>query len=88
MLGPFGSDCDLRRHGLRTTGAGISSEFIPHVFKLFRQGEDSEKHSPGLGIGLAIVSQIVKLHGGTVRAESPGLGQGATFTMTLPAVRS
>ena len=68
------------------TGAGISAKFIPHVFELFRQGEDSEGHSPGLGIGLAIVSQIVKLHGGTVRAESPGLGQGSTFTVTLPLV--
>jgi two-component system CheB/CheR fusion protein len=72
------------RLSVRDTGAGISSEFIPHVFELFRQGEDSEGHSPGLGIGLAIVSEIVKLHGGTVRAESPGLGQGSTFTVTLP----
>jgi two-component system CheB/CheR fusion protein len=72
------------RLSVRDTGAGISSDFISHVFELFRQGEDSEKHSPGLGIGLAIVSQIVNLHGGTVRAESPGLGQGATFTVTLP----
>jgi len=66
------------------TGAGISSKFIPHVFELFRQGEQTEEHSPGLGIGLAIVSQIVRLHGGMVRAESPGLGQGSTFTVTLP----
>ncbi len=68
------------------TGMGISSHFIPHVFDLFRQAEETEEHSPGLGIGLAIVSQIVKLHGGTVRAESPGLGQGSTFTVTLPLV--
>ncbi|MGZ8832698.1 MAG: chemotaxis protein CheB [Thermoanaerobaculia bacterium] len=72
------------RLSVRDTGAGISSEFIPHVFDLFRQGDDIEGHSPGLGIGLAIVSEIVKLHGGTVRAESAGRGQGSTFTVTLP----
>ncbi len=76
-----GNDARLSVHD---TGAGISTEFLAHVFELFRQGEDTEGHSPGLGIGLAIVSQIVKLHGGTVRAESPGLSQGSTFTMTLP----
>jgi two-component system, chemotaxis family, CheB/CheR fusion protein len=68
------------------TGAGISSDFIPHVFELFRQGDAEGQHSPGLGIGLAIVAQIANLHGGTVRAESPGLGLGSTFTVTLPLV--
>ena len=66
------------------TGRGIAKEFVPHVFELFRQGDGEDQHSPGLGIGLAIVSQIVKLHGGTVRAESPGVGQGSTLTVTLP----
>jgi two-component system CheB/CheR fusion protein len=74
------------RLSVRDTGKGISREFIPHVFELFRQAEADDDHSPGLGIGLAIVSQIVKLHGGTVRADSPGLGQGSTFTVTLPLV--
>jgi two-component system CheB/CheR fusion protein len=73
------------RLSVRDTGAGISSEFLPHVFELFRQSEDVG-HTPGLGIGLAIVSQIVSLHGGTVRAESTGLGEGAMFTVTLPLV--
>jgi two-component system CheB/CheR fusion protein len=72
------------RLSVHDTGAGISSEFIPHAFELFRQGEDTEGHSPGLGIGLAIVSEIVKLHGGRARAESAGRGQGSTFTVTLP----
>jgi two-component system CheB/CheR fusion protein len=72
------------RISVHDTGTGIPSEFMPHVFELFRQGDPSEGHSPGLGIGLAIVSQIVRLHGGTVRAESPGLGQGSTFIVTLP----
>jgi len=66
------------------TGAGISSKFIPHVFELFRQADAADQRSPGLGIGLAIASQIVNLHGGTIRTESPGLGQGSTFTVTLP----
>ncbi|HSP14803.1 MAG TPA: chemotaxis protein CheB [Thermoanaerobaculia bacterium] len=72
------------RLSVHDTGAGISDEFLPHVFELFRQGEAVPGHSPGLGIGLAIVSQIVRLHGGTVRGESPGLGQGSTFTVMLP----
>jgi two-component system CheB/CheR fusion protein len=72
------------RLSVRDTGAGISGDFIPHVFELFRQSEEASGHTPGLGIGLAIVSQIVKLHGGTVRAESTGLGEGSTFTVTLP----
>lgn len=69
---------------VRDSGAGISQEFIPHAFELFRQADTDEERSPGLGIGLSIVSQIVKLHGGTVRAESAGRGQGSTFTVTLP----
>jgi two-component system CheB/CheR fusion protein len=72
------------RLSVRDTGMGITSEFIPHVFELFRQSADAGGHTPGLGIGLAIVSQIVNLHGGTVRAESAGLGEGSTFTVTLP----
>jgi signal transduction histidine kinase len=72
------------RLSVRDTGVGISSEFLPNVFELFRQGEATEGHSPGLGIGLAIVSQIVKLHGGRARAESAGRGKGSTFIVTLP----
>jgi len=69
---------------VQDTGVGINSKFLPHVFELFRQGDNADEHSPGLGIGLALVSQIVRLHGGTVRAESPGPDQGSTFTVTLP----
>jgi two-component system CheB/CheR fusion protein len=65
------------------TGAGISADFVPHVFELYRQADRGTRH-PGLGIGLSIVSQIVKLHGGTVHVESAGLGLGSTFTVTLP----
>ena len=77
-------DGDDARLSVMDTGAGISAEFAPHVFELYRQADDSGSHLPGLGIGLSIVAQIVKLHGGTVRVESPGLGRGSTFIVTLP----
>ncbi|MBE9167085.1 response regulator [Pleurocapsales cyanobacterium LEGE 06147] len=67
------------------TGQGISAEFLPYVFDRFRQGDSSITRSfGGLGLGLAIVRQLVELHGGTVHAESSGEGQGATFTVKLP----
>ncbi len=67
------------------TGTGISAEFLPHVFDYFRQADSSmtRKHG-GLGLGLAIVRQLVQLHNGTIQVESPGVGQGATVTITLP----
>jgi signal transduction histidine kinase/ActR/RegA family two-component response regulator len=66
------------------TGEGIAPEFLPHVFDRFRQADStmSRTHS-GLGLGLAIVRQLVEQHGGTVEAESGGIGQGATFTVNL-----
>ncbi|HEY0100890.1 MAG TPA: ATP-binding protein [Pyrinomonadaceae bacterium] len=67
------------------TGQGISPEFLPHVFDRFRQADSgTTRTSGGLGLGLAIVRHLVELHGGTVRAESRGEGQGATFTVELP----
>jgi signal transduction histidine kinase len=66
------------------TGVGISSKFLPHVFDWFRQADARPRSQSGLGLGLGIVRHIVRLHGGSVRAESRGEGQGATFTVTLP----
>jgi PAS domain S-box-containing protein len=67
------------------TGKGISPDFLPHVFDYFRQ-EDSAttRKFGGLGLGLAIVHHLVELHGGTIQADSPGEGLGATFTIRLP----
>ncbi|GAB1542462.1 response regulator [Scytonema sp. NUACC21] len=67
------------------TGSGISPEFLPYVFDRFRQADGSiTRNQGGLGLGLAIVRYLVEMHGGNVRAESPGVGQGATFTVKLP----
>jgi PAS domain S-box-containing protein len=67
------------------TGHGISPDLLPYVFDRFRQAEGSTtRRTSGLGLGLAIVRYIVEAHGGTVKAESPGPDQGATFTVTLP----
>jgi signal transduction histidine kinase/ActR/RegA family two-component response regulator len=67
------------------TGKGINADFLPHVFELFRQADStiSREHT-GLGLGLAIARRIVEMHGGTIRADSPGVNQGATFTVMVP----
>ena len=68
------------------TGAGIPHEFLPLVFDRFRQADQtSTRPYGGLGLGLAIVKHLVELHGGTVSASSDGPGQGACFTVRLPA---
>jgi signal transduction histidine kinase/CheY-like chemotaxis protein len=66
-------------------GQGIAPEFLPRVFDRFRQQDNSSTRSRGgLGLGLSIVRHLVELHGGTISAESEGIGKGAKFTVTLP----
>jgi signal transduction histidine kinase/ActR/RegA family two-component response regulator len=68
------------------SGCGIDPAFLPHVFERFRQGDSSTTRTHGgLGLGLAIVHDLVGMHGGTVHADSAGIGQGTTFTVRLPA---
>ena len=70
---------------VKDTGQGIDPEFLPRVFDRFRQADSSTTRSfGGLGLGLAIVRHLVELHGGTVSAQSDGVGKGATFTATFP----
>jgi PAS domain S-box-containing protein len=68
------------------TGQGISAEFLPYVFDRFKQGEILKgRATAGLGLGLALVREMVSAHKGTVVAESRGEGRGSTFTVRLPA---
>jgi len=67
------------------TGQGISEEQLPHLFERFHQADSTSTRShTGLGLGLALARHLVELHGGKVTAQSPGAGQGATFTVALP----
>lgn len=69
------------------TGQGMSAELVRSAFDLFVQGERTlSRDSGGLGIGLTLAQRLVQLHGGRITAESTGVGQGATFTVRLPAV--
>jgi signal transduction histidine kinase/ActR/RegA family two-component response regulator len=71
------------------TGHGISPAFLPHVFERFRQADaSSSRRHGGLGVGLALVHDLIQLHGGSVRAYSDGEGKGATFIIDLPTVPS
>jgi len=82
QLKPVGSHAQII---VSDTGQGIHPDFLPHVFDYFRQADAATtRNFGGLGLGLAIVHHLVELHGGTVAAESPGMGQGATFTIQLP----
>jgi len=72
---------------VRDNGVGIDPAFLPHIFERFRQADSrfSREHA-GLGLGLAIVRDLVELHGGIVTAESGGRATGSTFTVRLPAI--
>ncbi|MEH2316241.1 PAS domain S-box protein [Nostoc sp.] len=84
-LESVGSQAELR---VSDTGKGINPDFLPFVFDYFRQADGATTRKfGGLGLGLAIVRHIVELHGGTVKAESLGEEQGATFTVMLPLIK-
>src|SRR5262249_20134828 len=72
---------------VRDTGVGIEADFLPQLFNRFRQADAATARGHGgLGLGLALVKQLVELHGGAVEAQSHGKGKGATFTVRLPLV--
>ncbi|MFN6562247.1 MAG: PAS domain-containing protein [Nostoc sp. ChiSLP01] len=88
---PSGGQIEIRlfRNGshaeiaVSDTGIGISPEFLPYVFERYHQGHSTHKQG-GLGLGLAIARHLVELHGGSIQVSSPGIGQGATFSIKLP----
>ena len=93
---PAGGSIEIRLSGendngvlvVKDTGQGIDPRFLPHVFEMFRQADGSNRRRHGgLGIGLALVKQLVQLHGGNITAESDGPGEGSRFTVRLPLMR-
>lgn len=74
---------------VRDFGLGIDSEFLPHMFKKFRQAESGATRSKGgLGLGLSIAKQLTEMHGGSIEARSEGKGQGSTFLVSIPLAES
>ncbi len=84
VIAPSGEKVSLT---VSDTGIGIDPKFLPHVFDRFRQQDSSTTRAHGgIGLGLAIVHYLVELHGGTIVAESEGVGRGATFRVELPSM--
>jgi signal transduction histidine kinase/ActR/RegA family two-component response regulator len=81
------ADEDKVSYSISDNGIGMAPHMIEHVFDMFAQAErSSDRSQGGLGIGLALVDNLVKLHGGQVAAFSEGIGEGSRFTITLPRV--
>ena len=78
-------EAECCRLSVKDSGKGIDPQFLPHIFEMFSQaGGSHDAGERGLGIGLALVSELVEAHGGEVRASSDGLGHGASFVVQLP----
>ena len=76
---------DIVKIIISDTGIGIIPEHLEHIFDSFWQADKMlSRTAGGIGVGLSLTKQIVEMHGGTITAESPGLGQGTTFTVILP----
>jgi PAS domain S-box-containing protein len=76
---------ELAKVTVTDNGAGVEPALLPHLFDLYRQGADVERHgNAGLGLGLTIVRRLVEMHSGRVTAESAGRGQGTRITIELP----
>jgi signal transduction histidine kinase len=71
---------------VKDNGIGISPDFLPLVFERFRQDTSAAPRNGGIGLGLAIVRQLVEMHGGSVAVTSEGPGEGSEFTVTLPSL--
>lgn len=81
-------DGDHVRIAVIDNGIGIDADSLPRIFGMFAQAAVPPDRAPeGLGIGLSLVSRLLEMHGGTLRAESPGIGMGSTFTVELPVLR-
>lgn len=86
----LGQEGEMLKVTVRDDGQGIGAESLPKIFDLFGQAPEGHRapRKPGLGIGLALVRELIEAQGGRIEAQSPGLGQGSTFTVWLPAYQS